>query len=350
MRVLADNFQPKPCEQGCFWPPVETDLEPKKTEASIVWSFSVNRLFRKCQRQWFYKTKVANALAKKDPVRREAYILSKLGSIHSWRGRLVDQVIEKSIIPSFQMRRQPRLATVLEEARARFDRQLRFGLEHRLRDPGFKAKEHEDDLAAFFGMEYGNPPIESEIQQAWQEVETALTNLIESPRFEEIRTSLMAASQMTAQCTIMFPHAGATVRAVPDLICFFPQEPPIIIDWKVHHFGVHDYYAQLVCYALALTRCGPHGLLPPALKAYPAHDVRLIEAQLLTAEVRHHTISEDDVLNVEDKMAADINEMLLAVDDRENSELTADDFPKARHMGVCDTCNFRKLCWRNNYE
>lgn len=348
--MLSDKAQPKSCEQVCFWPPVATDLEEKKTEASIVWSFSVNRIFHKCQRQWFYKTKVANALAKKDPVRREAYILSKLGSIHSWRGRLVDQVIEKSIIPSFQMRRQPRLNIVLEEAKVRFDRQLSFGLEHRLRDPGFKAKEHEDDLAAFFGVEYGNPPSGSEIQQAREEVNIALTNLIESPRFEEIRQSLMIASQLIAQCTIMFQHAGATVRAVPDLICLYSNQPPIIIDWKVHHSGIHDYYAQLVCYALALTRCTSHSLLPAALRAYPPHAVRLIEAQLLTAEARYHAIGEGDVLNVEDKMAVDINEMLLAVDDRENSELTAEDFPRAYRMGVCDTCNFRKLCWRNNYE
>lgn len=313
----------------------------------MIWSFSESRVFRKCQRQWFYKTRLANANAKKDPIRREAYILSKLGSIHSWRGRLVDQVIEKTVIPAFQMRRQPVLSVVLGEARRRFDRQLSFGLSHRLRAPGFKAKDHEDDLAAFFGMEYSNPPSTADIEQARTEVEKALTNLVESPQFADIRTCLASATRLTAQCPIMFQHAGATVRAVPDLICFYSQQPPLIIDWKVHHFGVHDYYAQLVCYALALTRCGNHALLPTVLRSYPTHALRLVEAQLLTPEARHHTIGDDDVLSVEDKMAADINEMLLAVDDRENAELMAEDFPRASRIGVCDTCNFRKLCWSN---
>jgi hypothetical protein len=45
-------------------------------------------------------------------------------------------------------------------------------------------------------------------------------------------------------------------------------------------------------------------------------------------------------------MAVDINAMMLAVDARENSELTADDFPMTTFVGACDTCNFRKLCWR----
>jgi len=37
--------------------------------------------------------------------------------------------------------------------------------------------------------------------------------------------------------------------------------------------------------------------------------------------------------------------MLLAVDGRENAELSAEDFPTTTWLGACATCNFRKRCW-----
>src|SRR2546427_403980 len=81
--------------------------------------------------------------------------------------------------------------------------------------------------------------------KARAEVTTALTNLFHSPHFQEIRNNIKSAYRITAQCPITFPYSGATIRAVPDLICLFRGAPPLIIDWKVHFFGVHDYYQQL---------------------------------------------------------------------------------------------------------
>jgi hypothetical protein len=58
----------------------------------VIWSVSESKLFRRCQRQWYFKHCVANAQAKKDPLRRRAYLFSKLQSISGWRGQLVDTV------------------------------------------------------------------------------------------------------------------------------------------------------------------------------------------------------------------------------------------------------------------
>ena len=138
MSVKHDKFAEKH-QQDSLWSPAEIGLEEEKTEGGIVWSFSTNRLFKQCQRQWFYKSKFASALAKKDPERREAYLLSKLGSVQTWRGKLVDKIIEDTLVPVFRMRRVPKLGSVLDDAMTRFDRQLRFGMAHHLRDPGFKA-------------------------------------------------------------------------------------------------------------------------------------------------------------------------------------------------------------------
>jgi hypothetical protein len=313
----------------------------------MIWSFSEGRLFRKCQRQWYFGKRLASATAK-DPRRREAYLLSKLSSIHAWRGRIVDQVIEKTVVPRIQSKVTITLQSAIKVADKLFDTQLDFALMHRIMDPGFKASEHEDDLAAFFAVEYGTPPTQDEISKARSEVHSALTNLFQSEEFRKVRESIKSAFRLAAQCPITFKFAGATVRAVPDLICLFRNAPPLVIDWKVHHFGVHDYYQQLVAYAITLTRCGAHKGLPAELRNYPAHSVNLLECQLLTNEARPHTISEEDVEAVEDRMATEIRSMLMAVDGRENTELTAEDFPTTTWLGACAACNFKKRCWEKS--
>lgn len=309
----------------------------------MIWSFSEGRLFRRCQRQWYFSKRLASATAK-DPHRREAYLLSKLSSIHAWRGKVVDQVIEKHVVPALQFRSTVTLKTAVQAADCIFDKQLAFATTHRVMEPGFKASEHKDEFAAFFEVEYGKPPAKAEIDCARSEVHAALSNLFQSPHFQEIRNNIKSAFRIVPQCPITFPYAGATIRAVPDLICLFRGVPPLIIDWKVHHFGVHDYYHQLVAYAITLTRCGDHKGLPTELRRYPAQAVQLVEAQLLTNEARPHLIGEEDVQVVEDRMATEIQEMLLAVDGRKSTELVQEDFPTTNRAGVCATCNFRKLC------
>lgn len=313
----------------------------------MIWSFSEGRLFKKCQRQWYFAKRLASATAK-DPLRREAYLLSKLSSIHAWRGKIVDQVIEKAVIPSIHSKNTITLQSAIKVADKLFDTQLDFALKHRVMEPGFKVSAHEDDLAAFFGVEYGTPPTQDEIAKARAEVHSALTNLFRSEEFKTVREAIKSAFRLAAQCPITFKFAGATVRAVPDLICLFRNAQPLVIDWKVHHFGIHDYYQQLVAYAITLTRLSDHKGLPVELRDYPAHFVNLIECQLLTNEARPHTISEEDVEAVEDRMASEIRSMLLAVDGRENTELKAKDFPTTSWLGACATCNYKKLCWEKS--
>src|ERR1043166_965183 len=150
----------------------------------MIWSFSEGRLFRKCQRQWYFSKRLASATAK-DPLRREAYFLSKLSSIHAWRGKVVDQVIEKTIVPSIQSKSKITLQSAIQAADRLFDTQLDFALNHRVMEVGFKASEHENELAAFFVMEYGTPPTKEEIDKARGEVHLALNNLFQSDQFQE---------------------------------------------------------------------------------------------------------------------------------------------------------------------
>jgi hypothetical protein len=91
------------------------------------WSHSASRSFRKCQRQWYFKNVVANARAK-EPLRRRAYLLSKLQSVSAWRGKIVDDVISKTIIPGINRRSPITLRDAKTRARQLYDTQLAYAL------------------------------------------------------------------------------------------------------------------------------------------------------------------------------------------------------------------------------
>lgn len=174
----------------------------------MIWSFSKSRIFRKCQRQWFYKACFASPRSK-DPARREAYLLSKLQSVSAWRGQIVDTVVEQVLVPALNQGRRPMLNQVLACARAVFDKQLAFGRQHRVREPGFKVTGAGDSFAAFYAVEYGGGISDAEAAAAWTDVEKALRNLF---ALAELKELLRAAKYCVAQRSLIFDHAGMSSR------------------------------------------------------------------------------------------------------------------------------------------
>lgn len=308
----------------------------------MIWSFSNSHLFRKCQRQWYFKTHVANANAKKIPLQREAYLLSKLQSIAAWRGSVVDHVISRRVVPALGNRWNISLAKTLEYAKSVFDAQLNFATQHRLREPAMSAIKAGDNFAAFFAVEYGIEISDDEITQAWNDVEQAITNLLE---MSDLLVLLGTSVKLVAQRSLTFPYFGVTVRAVPDLIAFFNGSPPLIVDWKVHTFGVQDYRLQLATYAVALARCNPHKDFPASLTPYTPTDIRLLEVQLLTNRQREYTLSELDVEDIDSYIAETATAMVLANGENGKGPPRPFDYPVTQFPETCRRCPFRAQCW-----
>ncbi|MFW9794971.1 MAG: PD-(D/E)XK nuclease family protein [Candidatus Thorarchaeota archaeon] len=154
---------------------------------------------------------------------------------------------------------------------------------------------------------------------------------------------MSAASYNIPQRPLQYSFLDSTIKAIPDVISFFDTQEPLIIDWKVHYFGTKDYRLQLTLYAMALKRCSPHKDFPTDLSMWEEDSLRLIEAQLLTNQIREYSISSDDIHKVEDYMIGSITEMRLALDS--DSSLTAFDFLPTRYPEACKNCPFKKLCW-----
>lgn len=305
-----------------------------------AWSFSSSRLFQKCPRQWYFKTRVAYH-GFNDPIRREAFLLSKLQTIYSWRGSLVDRVILMRYVPTLKRGLPVNLSDLLKYGREIFDRQLKFGLVHRLREPGMKVGETGDAFAAFFNVEYGGGIAQSDIDAAWEDVETALTNLA---RMQDLQAKLESATHLIPQRSLSFTLDGIKATGQPDLMAFFVDQPPLIIDWKVHTYASSDYRLQLALYALALKTCKPHSDFPKEQIPYDPTDVQLMEVQLLTNRLRDYHLTTDDIDEASNYMARSALNMEMTVQG-EDGETAIDDVPVTLNDDECQRCPFRSMCW-----
>jgi len=309
----------------------------------MIWSVSAAKMFERCQRQWFFKTQLANAKAK-DEARQRAYRLSKLQSVSAWRGSLVDQVLSQDVLPALERGWLITVEKTIAMAMARFDRQLAVAREHRLHEPGFKPSALGDDFAAFHCLEYDGQVSKKEIAQARAEVTRAIETFFV---MEELIARLRTATRLIIQRNLTFPHADTNVRAVPDVIVFATSSPPAIIDWKVHAFGQRDAWLQLAIYAAALTRCNPHKDFPVATTQFKETDIELLEVQLLTGTIRPHCLSEEHIARADAYIAQSAENMLLAVDgiNGKVAALPPTDFPATRYASACARCPYRSLCW-----
>jgi CRISPR/Cas system-associated exonuclease Cas4 (RecB family) len=208
--------------------------------------------------------------------------------------------------------------------------------------PGFSPSLLGSNFAAFHVMEYGGKISEPEIETAEDEVNRALAHLFS---MADLKVLLKSSDHLIPQRALIFEHSGVSVRAVPDLIAFFGDNPPVIVDWKVHVFGVDEAWLQLAAYSLALTRCSPHKDFPPTMKSFLARQIELVEVQLLTNCIRRYSLSEQEVETAEAFIAESATEMLLALQGRKVHELSADEFSVAKYPGTCQSCQFRSVCW-----
>lgn len=267
-------------------------------------------------------------------MRNEAQRLSKLTNLKAWRGKIVDAVISSAIIPSMDQGAPMDIESAQQIAWDIFQRQRVMGAE------GKSIKSC--DFSGFLEVEYGKTFTQEQFDGAWKEVQKALTTFFENSK---IWGALLQAHSRKAQRIIPFNCNDVSLIAVPDVLCFYQNKAPLIIDWKVQSNPIGNYWMQLALYSMALVRCRPHSdwpCLPPELSP---SDISLAEVQLLTGVVRKHAVSQNEIEELEDIIESSVTEILLAKEGRKPKELRAEDFLTARSPSTCKYCPFKKLCW-----
>lgn len=312
------------------------------------WSIAKSKIFLQCQRKWYYYELAAHPKAR-DTTRKEVYHLKQLQSINAWRGSLVDTVIAKIVTPSIKARKLPSEKETIDFALRLMQTQISFGKEKKHRQPYITKTKAGDTYCAFYDLEYKGELDEESLKQAEKDITCALKNLLSSELIQDIANNNL---HIISQRTLTFnPFEDIRVKCVPDLIVFFKEKAPLIIDWKVHTTGNTDAWLQLGIYALALSQVNPHKDFPNFREQVEnISNIGLIEYQLLSNKQRKYSVSSNDVLDIEDYIFKSSMQMKRLVDSKKFNDLDIRRFRSARSPAICERCQFKKLCWNAQSE
>lgn len=309
------------------------------------------KLFQRCELQWYFKNIVADGRVKNDPFRKEVTILSKLDTVEAWRGKIVDDVVSRLLVNAINKKFPVDKAYLLKEADQLFDSQLEYAAFQKYREPDRKYSQ-DKDFAALVNYEFGIECSELALNNARNDIHFALNNLLAD---EEFIAYLQSAKFLASQRSLHYLFSGMPVSSKPDLIVFFDNDPPHIIDWKVHTYGIHTYDEQLLSYAVALYKVSttkPHIDFPPNLGRYQIYDYKLTEYQLLHPDRirRDYEVTKEKLEELNDKMSKGIIQMYMKGCHKKYGDANPENFETTYYIENCHNCSFKKICKSKDYE
>src|SRR5207245_1253356 len=88
----------------------------------------------------------------------------------------------------------------------------------------------------------------------------------------------------------------------PDLIVFYKDKPPTIVDWKVEAPHYKEHRLQLALYGYALSKVKPHKDFPEEFRknGVDPKRIRLLEFQLLRNKMVDYALTNEDLTEIED--------------------------------------------------
>jgi hypothetical protein len=301
---------------------------------SFEWSFSGERSFNRCQRQYFIREFVASHSAK-DPLRREYFVLKQLKTLDEWHGLLIHSGIEKMVVPLLSSNGRPNWDEVIARVTKLAERQREFSRAQRYRDATLSKSKAGDDYCALLCHDNGRDLTPEEWDATVGVVELAFRNLA---GLDALWEAIERKGRYSPELHMHLTYDGAHIVVKPDLVCFPGAGEPIIVDWKVSEsMGGSDARTQMGVYAWALNRSSPG-------RVKSVEDVALLEVQLLKPAVFLHRCDEDVLIEIENRVFRSIDEIRSLCGDGNYKTLDQMDFELAQNANTCALCPFRKYC------
>jgi PD-(D/E)XK nuclease superfamily protein len=299
------------------------------------WSFSSSRTFTRCPRQFYYGQIAASHSAKKDPLRREAFLLKQRKSLPLWRGNLVHDAIETLVIPAWREHRHPNWDVIVSTMRETAARQLEFSAAGRYRETGMTKTKAGDAYCALVGHGPGEVLSEDGIASALEEAERALRNLA---GMTDLHDQIAAAPRpLFAELRVPVTYDGVSINAQIDLLYFRRFAQPTIVEWKTYEGTVGNSELQGALYAWALQQHPKWRIKSPDV-------VEILEVQLLKSTVIPHQVSADSLLALEDTIYRSVCDIRSVAGDGKYANVDIADFPITKNPKNCEYCPFQMLC------
>ena len=315
----------------------------------LTWSVSRSRLFRSCQRAYYYQ--YYGAWGGWDPNAPERtrllYTLKQITSFPLWGGSTVHDVIKDALLQFRSQRRLPEVAELQQAARNRLNagwRQSRQKLWQQ--DP----KRNVNLFEHYYAQDGEEVPRE-EIDALRTKVFDALENFRNCPVVDAIRDldpahwgevdvlNSFVAGILPAQENA--PELPLKVWCALDFSYLDDQGCLHIVDWKTGTEHREELRLQLACYALYAMET----------RHLPLEQLRL-EGVFLNDGGRLSTydINNETLLAAKDQMLNSAKAMRCKLQDPVDNTASEEDFLCTTNPAFCQACSYRQVCPRARGE
>jgi hypothetical protein len=282
-------------------------------------------------------------------MRRRAFFLKQLETRYAWRGKIIDEVTSRYITPRINKGEKIVANAVHEYSQKLINSQYAMRMDVHYNDTN-ELDSGRVEVQGFFESVYESGFSKENLEQIRKDVFISLTNLLDSSLFRSIQSGNV---RLLAQRRLSFSFADVTVSSVPDLIIFpLDGSQPRIIDWKVEMPVIYkEHRLQLMMYAYALSKAKPHKDYPDIWRArtIKPSQIALTEFQLLRNMEQEYTVTEDDLIEVEDYIYRTSRSIMPKISTVVKDPV-ADSFPRTIFPSMCNRCKYRIICWNKVKE
>ena len=301
---------------------------------SFRWSFSTDKLFRRCQRQFFF-AQIAAHHSLKEPWRREAFLLRQMKTLELWRGSLIHEGIQHYVVPALRKGDSLDWEMLAEQTIQRAKAQLAFSERKRYREPGI-SKTKNEDFCALIPHENGKGVSAEDFADVCSQIRTAFQRLTS---LTDLWEPLLGRKDCQAEKQIWVEFDDVKILVQIDLLFERSLGHPTIIDWKSYELGGDtDARLQTALYGWAVWKSKLFSDL------HDAENIELLECQVQDGVVIKHECSLGVFDELENHLYRSLNRIFSLCRTKKLTDAHLQDFAFTDNPNNCEHCAFRQLC------
>jgi PD-(D/E)XK nuclease superfamily len=300
---------------------------------SFQWSFSTDKLFRRCQRQFFFRQIAAHASASED-WRREAFILRQVKTLELWRGALIHEGIEHFLIPALRSGGTLPWDEIIARTVQRGRDQLSFSERRRYREPGI-VKGRCPDFCALAPHEAGEAVSSEDFETVCVAIRTAFERLSSLTQLWE---RFGEQHYWEAEVPLCVKRQDVSIKVQIDVLLERSPHQLTIVDWKSYDVGGDtDARLQTALYAWVVWRSKQYRVRCP-------EDIELLECQVQHGTLIEHECSREVFDELEDYIYRSVQRIFSLCQSKKLAETRLEDFAFTDNPNNCEHCTVRPLC------
>lgn len=299
----------------------------RKKGGQLSWSFSRYRLFNRCKRQYYLhyyasqRVRTAN-----DAAVSAAWWLKQLTPVRAWIGSVVHRAARR-LVESLQDGAPLPEQELVDYALALFND-----------GADASARQRKSSYSRWVLLAEDAYHTTYDAEHARSNVAQFTAALVHHPALQLIidANAVLENDNAFQSFTVNVPTVGdVAVYAVPDVLIEASSGRAVIIDWKSGAPKPEDMRIQASTYSFYTHRL--HQFSEEAIRAVFAI---LDDPALLWAET-------DPLTDTQALITNSIQEMAGLLIDQDYQTVTIEDFPMTDDLVRCQTCSFRRICWRH---